>query len=166
MDAQTQRNRFAELIDEHKGIIYKICRSYCPRRDDHDDLAQEILLAVWRSLPRYDQERRFSTWMYRIALNVAISYHRSQTARSRRHDDRELSLVHIVDESHNESEQLTILYDAIAARKPLDRALVLLSLEGYGQDEIAAIVGLSKTNVATKLHRIKTQLKEDLNRGY
>ncbi|MGC2527525.1 MAG: RNA polymerase sigma factor, partial [Candidatus Acidiferrum sp.] len=74
---------FQALVDEHKKILFKICNSYCRNRDEREDLAQEIVAQLWRSFPSYDRRWRFSTWMYRVALNVAISFHRRERTRIR-----------------------------------------------------------------------------------
>ena len=77
----TKKELFAELMDRHKGIVYKIVNSYCQHQDDRQDLAQEILTTMWLAYDNYNKEYKFSTWMYRIALNVAISYYRKDSKR-------------------------------------------------------------------------------------
>ena len=77
------QERFQGLVEEHKKILYKVCNSYCRNPSDRDDLAQEITVQLWRSFGAFDQRLRFSTWMYRIALNVAISFYRRENTRSR-----------------------------------------------------------------------------------
>src|SRR5580658_10743039 len=77
------QEKFQTLVDEHKKILYKVCNSYCRDPDSRDDLAQEIILQLWRSFPKFDGRCRFSTWMYRIALNIAISFYRRETTRRR-----------------------------------------------------------------------------------
>src|SRR6202790_577238 len=77
------QERFQTAVDQHKKILYKVCNSYCRNRDDRDDLAQEIIIQLWRSFGKFDERYRFSTWMYRIALNVAISFYRRENRRTR-----------------------------------------------------------------------------------
>jgi RNA polymerase sigma factor (sigma-70 family) len=83
MTTPRHQERFQALLDEHKRILYKVCHSYCRNRDDGEDLAQEIIVQLWRSFGRFDERYRFSTWMYRIALNVAISFYRRESTRTR-----------------------------------------------------------------------------------
>lgn len=83
MTTAKHQERFQTLLDEHKRILYKVCHSYCRNRDDREDLAQEIIVQLWRSFGRFDEGYRFSTWMYRVALNVAISFYRRETTRTR-----------------------------------------------------------------------------------
>src|SRR4051794_39902479 len=78
MTIPSGKETFVQLIQENKKIIYKVCNSYCTHKDERDDLAQEIVYNLWKSYPHFDAELRFSTWMYRIALNVAISYYRKE----------------------------------------------------------------------------------------
>jgi RNA polymerase sigma-70 factor, ECF subfamily len=158
------QNRFQLLLEQHRGIVFKVAGTYCRDDDDRRDLAQEIAVQLWRAFPRYDPERRFSTWMYRIALNVAISYVRRTSTRHRHvvpldpaHD------VAVDDGARREADaQVRALYAVIDRLNPLDRALLLLYLEDRSQREIAEVLGLTETNVATKLGRLKQRLRRDL----
>ncbi len=94
--------RFQNLLEEHKKILYKICNLYCKNRDDREDLAQEIAIQLWRSFPSFDERCRFSTWMYRIALNVAISFYRREDTRTRYIFSDNERLLHAVDETASE----------------------------------------------------------------
>jgi RNA polymerase sigma-70 factor (ECF subfamily) len=159
MAADTQRH-FAALLERHRGIVAKVAGTYAWNTEDRADLMQEIATQLWRSFARYDDERSFSTWMYRIALNVAISYVRD---RSRRRDvplDDELADDNAAD--HEREQHVRLLHQFIRRQQPLDRALLLLYLEERNQREIAEILGLSKTNVATKIGRLKQKLREEL----
>lgn len=154
--------RFYTLIEEHKKILYKVANAYTRNRDDREDLAQEILLQLWRSFPTFafDGRCRFSTWMYRIALNVAISYCRAENTRTRHVISGDDHLLDIGDESTIPSEEI-LLHQFIAGLVPLNRALVLLYLDGNSYREIADVLGISETNVATKISRLKQIMKQE-----
>jgi RNA polymerase sigma factor (sigma-70 family) len=154
-----RQGRFERLIEEHRGILYTVCRSYCSDPNEREDLGQEIVAQVWRSFERYDDRYAFSTWMYRVALNVAISYRR----RVRRRTDHELFDDAAIDaavrqEPHN-VDDLTTLRSFIEELDPLPKALMLLYLEGYPHREIAETLGISESNVGTKINRIKLELR-------
>ncbi|WP_158967283.1 RNA polymerase sigma factor [Paraglaciecola sp. L3A3] len=152
---------FAQLMEQHKGIVYKIVNSYCQNQDDRQDLAQEILTTMWLVFDKYDNAYKFSTWMYRIALNVAISYYRKDSKRQDKANANEGYMVHIPDLSQEgeRSEEVRQLYDFIAQLDKLNKAIMLLYLESESYDSIASSLGLSKTNVATRIGRIKEALK-------
>ena len=155
------QERFRTLIDEHKKILYKICNSYCRSIDDREDLAQEIIVHLWRSFRVFDGRRRFSTWMYRIALNVAISFYRRESTRSRHVISSDKHLLEASFRTEDQSEDILQLYRFIEELDPLKKALVLLYLDGNSYQEIADVLGISETNVATKINRLKTRLKQD-----
>jgi len=149
-------NRFTTLLEQHKGILYKVAAAYCREAEDRHDLMQEIVLQLWRSFPRYDEQWRFSTWMYRIAMNVAISHYR----RTRDTVPLEGAVLELAAEPEIDDD-VRVLYDLIGGLDELSRGLVILFLDGHSHDEIAAILGLTSTNVATRLNRIKQRLRND-----
>jgi RNA polymerase sigma factor (sigma-70 family) len=156
------RRRFGDLLEQHRGIVLKVAATYCRHPDDRADLAQEIAAQLWRAWPAYDDARSFSTWMYRIALNVAISFVRSDGLR-RRHAvplDESMHDVPADDAGHEDDERVRLLRRFIATLEPLDRALLLLYLEERSQREIADILGIGESNVSTKIHRLKQRLRE------
>src|SRR5580700_12089525 len=110
---------FQNLVEEHKKILYKVCNSYCRERDSRDDLAQEIMIQLWRSFGKFDGRCRFSTWMYRIALNVAISFYRSESARTRHVISDEPRLLEWVVETERQQEEVRLLYGFIEELDPL-----------------------------------------------
>lgn len=174
--------QFESLLDSHRGIVFKLAAAYCPRHEEREDLAQEICLQLWRAYPRYDRERRFSTWMYRVALNTAISF--ARRARTRR--DRSVPIEGIpegaaepgsiaadpigmggsaaVPESDPSGAEHRIaeLYRFIHGLDELNRALIVLHLEDRSYREIGKILGVSETNVGTKLGRLKNEMRRDL----
>jgi len=164
LDAE-QQQRFAELIDQHRGIVFKVAGTYARGPDDRDDLAQEIAAQLWYGFPRYDGSRRFSTWMYRIALNVAISHLRSATQRQRHWLALDLSLHDVPDDhdaDHEHNQQVRALHRFIQAQEPLNRALLLLYLEDRSTREMADILGITETNVATKISRLKQRIRDEI----
>jgi RNA polymerase sigma factor (sigma-70 family) len=156
------QERFQARLEEHKKILYKICNSYCRDRDARDDLAQEIIIQLWQSFGKYDESRRFSTWMYRIALNVAISFYRRERTRTRHVISDEEHVLEAANETESQSEEMQVLYQFIEGLDPLNKALVLLYLDGNNYQEIAEVVGISETNVATKISRLKSTMKQEL----
>ncbi|MES2005031.1 MAG: sigma-70 family RNA polymerase sigma factor [Bacteroidota bacterium] len=162
-----EQEQFLKLINENKGIIYKICHSYCLKDADREDLVQEIIYQLWKSGHSFDGERRFSTWMYRVALNVAISFYRK--------NQREPGTVALSEMEENleeekpsgePEEKIRALQRSIAELKELDRALMILYLDGSPYKEIAEILGITETNVASKISRIKDKLKEKILSTY
>lgn len=158
---KTKETLFAQSMEQHKGIVYKIVNSYCQNQDDRQDLAQEILTTMWLAFDNYDNAYKFSTWMYRIALNVAISYYRKDSKRQDKANANEECIVQIADFSQEgeRSEEVKQLYGFIAQLDKLNKAIMLLYLESEPYDSIANSLGISKTNVATRISRIKETLK-------
>jgi len=155
---------FHELLERHRKIVFKVAASYCRHPDDRADLAQEITTQLWRAFPAYDGQRLFSTWMYRIALNVAISFRRTAQLRDGHAVALDADLHDIADERADpeSDEQVRALYRCIDRLDPLNRALLLLYLDEKSQREIADILGISETNVATKIGRLKQRIRNDM----
>ena len=148
---------FVALVREHGRMLVQISHAYGWTEEERKDLRQEILTQLWRAFPSYDPRRRFSTWMYRIALNVAISSSR----RRREHVLLEAAPAAQGPGEGSELEQrLRSLRQMVAGLPPLERALVLLYLDERSQKEIAEVLGISESNVSTKIHRIKQRLRE------
>jgi RNA polymerase sigma-70 factor (ECF subfamily) len=166
-DAAHSREAFALRLDQHAGIVRKVAAAYTSNHADRLDLMQEISLQLWKAYPRYSPERPFSTWMYRIALNVAISFLRSATRPLRQTvslDEMELDLP---DETAapEPDERILILQRVIANFEPLDRALLLLYLDEHSYREIASILGITETNVATKISRLKERVRQQMTQN-
>ena len=159
---KTKEIEFSLLMNQHKGIIYKVVNSYCQHQDDRQDLAQEILTAMWLAIDKFNNEFKFSTWMYRIALNVAISYYRKDSKRQDKPSVDEEQLINIADLTTEEdkSEEIKQLYRFIGQLDKLIRAIMILYLESESYESIANSLGLSRTNVATRIGRIKATLAE------
>ena len=156
---------FEALLELHRGIIFKTVNTYCWRPDDRDDLAQEISAQLWRAWPKYDASRPFSTWMYRIALNVAISFVRREVQHRRVFTPLEQELHDTGSPLSTEpdiTERMERLRRFIAAEPPFERALLLLYLEDKPQKEIAEILGITPTNVSTKVSRLKQRIRTEI----
>jgi len=154
-----REDSFVALLTENQKILYKVANAYCRSRADRDDLVAETTAALWKSFERFDQSRRFSTWMYRIALNVAISFSRSERRRSEHRAAVDVGALELPAGEPEPDERLEQLNDFIAALDDLDKALMLLYLDEYGYKNIAAVLGLTETNVATKIGRLKARAR-------
>jgi len=154
-------NNFLSLISDNQGIIYKICNVYANSREDKNDLKQEIILQLWKSFHSFQGKSKFSTWMYRIAFNTAVSNIR----KSRRHPVIEAltgaeELFPEKEEIDYLNEEINHLYKAIAQLKDVEKAIVMLYLEEKSYKEIGEILGISENNVSVKLVRLKEKLKK------
>ncbi|HET8555250.1 MAG TPA: sigma-70 family RNA polymerase sigma factor [Rhodanobacteraceae bacterium] len=160
MNDKARRERFEALWREHQGIVLKVASIYAHGAEDRRDLAQEIGIQLWRSLHRYDERRaKFSTWLYRIALNTAISQSRHKRHRTDAFCE-PLQPFHLdtIGGDEADDERIAILYAAINDLDAFERALMLLYLEGRDHAEMAEVMGISQTNVATRINRIKHKL--------
>lgn len=154
---------FEELLARNRKIVFKVASTYARHADDRADLVQEIVAQCWRAFPGYDAARPFSTWMYRIALNVAISFVRGAAHRDRHSVALDESLHDVASDAEPEAdERVRALYRFIDQLDALNRALLLLYLEERSYREIADILGISETNVATKISRLKQRIRADM----
>lgn len=154
---------FDELLHRHRGIVFKVANAYARSADDRADLAQEIAMQLWRAWPLYEPTLPFATWMYRIALNVAISFLRDDTRRRRHAVPLDDALNDVADErtAGPEAEDgLHVLRRFIAALDPLNRALLVLYLEERSTREIAEVLGIGESNVTTKISRLKQRIRD------
>lgn len=147
------------MLEQHKKLVFKVANAYCKRPEDRKDLVQEIILQLWRAFPKYDETYAITTWMYRIALNVSISFFRKETTRKKVSSSygQQVSLLEWQEDKIDE--RLQLLYQWIEQLKPLDKAIIILHLDGHSNPEISEIMGMSLSNVSTKINRIKNQLK-------
>lgn len=149
---------FTDLLRRHAGLIHKIAYAYCRDATDREDVVQEIAVQLWRSRDRYDERYRQTTWIYRIALNVAISFHR----RERRHRENSLPTdveAFVAIEPVKPRSDVLRLLRCVDQLDALEKALVLLYLDGNDHASIAEVLGISVSNVGTKLGRIKEKLR-------
>lgn len=160
MDHQKQQLFFQEVLEGHKGLLFKVTHAYCPNEEDRQDLIQEIMIQLWQAVPNYNPQFKISTWLYRISLNVAISFYRKNSTRTSKFTtlDEQLAQRPFDEKSENEG-HLILLEQFIDELREIDKALMLLYLEDKSHAEIADIMGMSVSNVGTKIGRIKEQLK-------
>lgn len=166
--ADPAHDAFAALLQAHRGIVSKVVGLYCRGAHDRDDLAQEIAIQLWRAWPGYDPARPFTTWMYRIALNVAISHARGAALRRRHVVPLDDDLHDVADtapdgaQRHAGAQRVRLLRAFIARQPPLERALLLLHLDDRPHAEIAEILGITATNVSTRISRLRQRLRNEL----
>jgi RNA polymerase sigma factor (sigma-70 family) len=152
---------FLEQLNSHLGIAHKISRVYCKNADDRSDVFQEMMYQLWRSWPSFDNRSKFSTWMFRVCLNTALTFRRrSKPGVTESLEDRHDKIASTT--SANREESAMLLSDAIATLSDVNKAIILLYLENLRYEEIANITGLTKANVGVRLVRIKKELEAKL----
>ena len=155
-----KQDEFLKQIGENRGIIYKVINLYANDLEDKKDLYQEIVFQAWKSYPNFRSESKFSTWLYKVSLNVSMTY-LSKTKKQTRVT--ETFPIEMQVEHSELSERAEVLYRAIRTLNELERGIIMLHLDGYDNTEISEIAGLTKVNTGVKLHRIKQQLITLLN---
>ena len=155
----SERDRiFGEWLDAHKGTLFKVVRAYACEHADRQDLFQEVAIQVWRSVDDYRGDSSVPTWMYRIALNAAISWTRKQDRHQRGKQPLEIVDSLLAASAAEADPRVEWLYRQIAQLKDVDRSVALLLLDGFSYKEIAGITGLTESNVGVKINRIKSAL--------
>ena len=161
MQQNERKQLFQKIIEQHKGILFKVARTYCKNEADRLDLIQEIVIQFWLSFHKYKDNFKVTTWLYRISLNVAISFYRKNEVRKSNNVALSEQFTQIKEDDKSEKEQqLNLLELFISELKEIDRALMFLYLEERSYKEIAEILGISETNAATRVGRIKAGLKQ------
>lgn len=155
---------FIDLLNRHQNIIHKICNLYMPTERDRQDLFQEITLQAWKASASFRGDAQFSTWLYRVALNTAISFYRKERKQVVTHFTERLPEQ--TEEYNPIEEQVQAMYKAIAGLSRIDKALVMLYLEDYSYKQIGEVLGITANNVAVKMNRIKTKLREESGKYY
>ena len=160
-----EKDKFISVIKENQNLIYKICYSYCSNSENRKDLQQEILLQLWNSFSKFDGRAKLSTWIYRIALNTAITFYRNDNKHSDKKVSIDASIISLSDFEYvpEQDENIAMLYQFIEKLNEMDKALILLYLDDNKYKDMAEILGISETNVATKISRIKKILKEQFS---
>ncbi len=152
---------FVQIISQNQGIIHKVCSIYCDSEEDRRDLFQEILAQLWKSFLSFRNEAKFTTWMYRVALNTAITSFKKD---KRKPDQSNLEIENfqlaVEEYDHETEEQIKLLYKAIANLSGIEKSIVLLYLENKKYEEIAEITGITQNYVRVKMNRIKKKLKK------
>ncbi|TSD67407.1 sigma-70 family RNA polymerase sigma factor [Inquilinus sp. KBS0705] len=165
MTAQANKDQFLFLIQQNKKLIFKVCNAYCADAEDRKDLVQEVIIQLWHSFGNYNNQFKLSTWMYRIALNTAISFYRSDRKRRISTTSINENVFDIADDDSKElDEKVTLLYQFIGRLDELNKALMILYLDNNSYKDIADILGITETNVATKISRIKQYLKTQFDK--
>jgi RNA polymerase sigma factor (sigma-70 family) len=155
---------FVTQLEQNQNIVHKICRLYTNDSDAHNDLFQEIAIQLWRAFPKFRGDSKFSTWMYRVALNTAITLYRKSKRRVRTQDFEGVRFKIKADEYDDTvEEQLTLMYAAVKDLNDIDKALVFLYLEDKNYKEISSTLGISEVNARVKMNRIKGKLRKILN---
>ena len=154
-------NEFLNIVEENKKLIYKVSHIYCDSSIDKNDLFQEIIANLWKAYPEFKGSSKISSWIYRIALNTAISWFRDYIKHKRYIEYG--NFIPNISEEYELDDVYEHLYSAIEHLGKIDKAIIVLHLEGYSYDDISEIIGLTKTNVATKINRIKLKLKNHLS---
>lgn len=153
--------KFISLINEHQGLIHKVCFMYESDREVRNDLFQEIVLQLWKSFPTFRGEAKITTWMYRIALNTAISGYRKQTRNVKTED---LDEVHLnISEQYGTDdgeEHAQRLQWAIRQLSEIERAMIMMALEEVPYEEIAETIGITQNNVRVRMNRIREKLRK------
>lgn len=157
-------NKFLSDFESNQNIVHKVCRIYTTNQDAHNDLFQEITIQLWKNYSKFRGDAKFSTWMYRVALNTAISLYRKSSKRVKTQDISDLAFK-IESREYDDTEELQLkaLYQAMRSLNDIDRALIFLYLEDKPYREIAGTLGISEVNARVKMNRAKDKLKKILN---
>lgn len=157
-------HRFVKLLETNQNIVHKICRLYTNDKDAHDDLFQEITIQLCRAFPKFRGDSKFSTWMYRVSLNTAITLYRKSKRQIDTQDFESISFK-IKSEEYDDTteQQLKLMYDAVKKLNDIDKALVFLYLEDKSYREISGTLGISEVNARVKMNRAKDKLRKILN---
>ena len=161
MNVDSKQNQFLQLIGENKGILFKICKIYQDDAEDRNDLLQEMTLQLWVAFDSFRGDSKFSSWMYRVALNTAITFFKKQ---KRRPDDQPLhdgfDRAEELSPAGEKEEKLAVFYKAVQQLGKVEKALIYLYMEDQPYEEIAANLGITELNVRVRLNRVKNKLKE------
>lgn len=152
---------FIDLINTHRGIVFKVCNLYCHDKEDQRDLFQEVVLQLWKSFPSFRNESLITTWMYRVALNTAISHFRKESKKPERKTISSADLqIPDLSNKTEEDENLGLLKEAIQQLTKIEKAIIMLYLEEKSYEEISIIIGITHSNVGVKINRIKIKLEK------
>lgn len=163
MNKELEHN-FVALLEEHQNIVHKVCRLYTNNQEAHNDLFQEITIQLWKAFPKFRGEAKFSTWMYRVGLNTAITLYRKSKRTINTYEIESFQFkLKVEDYDDTEEQQLKLLYAAVHQLNDIEKALVFLYLEDKDYGEISETLGISEVNARVKMNRVKTKLKTILN---
>ncbi|MEX1188200.1 MAG: sigma-70 family RNA polymerase sigma factor [Bacteroidia bacterium] len=156
--SQEEHKEFLDLINSHRAVLYKVVNLYIDDREEREDLIQEILLQALKGFPRFRGESKFSTWLYRVSLNTVFSYSRKNENRKKAESE-----VEVIDLEMPKSDEAAELYFHIRQMDDVNKMVITLYLEGFGNKEIAEITGMAANTVGVRLHRIKESLTQKMN---
>jgi RNA polymerase sigma-70 factor (ECF subfamily) len=157
-------SKFLLDFEQNQNIVHKVCRIYTTNRDAHNDLFQEVVIQLWKNYSKFRGDSKFSTWMYRVALNTAISLYRKSTRTVKTQDIDDFSYkIKSTEYDDTEELQLKALYKAIQELNDIDKALIFLYLENKPYKEISEALGITQVNARVKMNRAKEKLKNILN---
>lgn len=158
---------FLDLMQKHKGILYKISRMYFDHTEDQQDLIQEMTFQLWKSYQNFKGDSQFSTWMYRVCLNTALTFFKKDDKKQDKYElDENYDRID-TDDSAFKEEQLKYFYDAVQELNKVEKALIFLFLEGMNHKEISENLGISEVNARVKLNRSKEKLQTIIKKnGY
>ena len=159
-----KEEEFSQMIRDHEAIIFKITTLYTHNKQDQNDLYQDIVYQLWKSYDSFRQESKRSTWMYRVALNTAITHLKKEKKSAGSVSIEQVVIDELVQDNQELEDRIKILYNQINRLNVLEKGLILLLLEGKKYEEIAEITGLSPTNVGTRLSRLKKKLKKSIEK--
>ena len=155
---------FVEQLEKNQNIVHKVCRLYTNNRDAHNDLFQEITIQLWKAFPKFRGEAKFSTWMYRVGLNTAITLYRKRKRTIKTQEFAAIEFkIKAVEYDDTEEQQLKLLYQAVHQLNDIEKALVFLYLEDKNYREISETMGISEVNARVKMNRVKNKLRTILN---
>ncbi len=158
------KEHFVSELQQNQNIVHKVCRLYTDSPDAHNDLFQEISIQLWKAYPKFRGESKFTTWMYRVALNTAITLYRKSKRRVRTtHLDDVIFKVRDVPQEDEKEEHIRLMYGAIKQLNDVDKALIFLYLEDKDYREISETLGITEVNARVRMNRIKTKLRTILN---
>ncbi|MEM7574915.1 MAG: sigma-70 family RNA polymerase sigma factor [Bacteroidota bacterium] len=160
MTKAQRETQFQSWLKDHRRLLFKVVRAYAVLAEDQDDLFQEICLQIWRSVDRFKGQAKLSTWLYRIALNTAISWERKTSRQQQIQHGADYRQYLLIETSEGMDERLSWLYDEIRRLNRVDRSILLLKLDGYSYQEVSEILGISTNQLGVKLHRLKQQLSK------
>jgi len=156
--------KFLSDFEKDQNIVHKVCRIYTTNQDQHNDLFQEIAIQVWKNYSKFRGDAKFSTWMYRVALNTAISLYRKSSRSIKTQDFSDVSFkIKSIDYDDTKDQQLKALYDGIRELSDIEKAIIFLYLEDKPYKEIAITLGITEVNARVKMNRAKDKLKKSLN---
>lgn len=162
-----KEKEFLGLIEQHSGVLYKVSRMYMDTEVDQEDLRQDIIFQLWKSIDKFKGDSQFSSWMYRVAINTSITYFKKDKRRPDKSEiNPNLDITDEVETDEKES-QLAHFYRAVKTLNKIEKAIILLFIEGYSHNEIAKQLGLSSGNTRVKLNRTKQKIKDLIKKqGY